>query len=77
MFLGLFLYFTEERMKQDATILLFVLIFKDFVRGSVSQANFSLPKIVFAKLHAPFQCEIYGKSSDYKKENLKGILLIF
>lgn len=71
-FSGLFLYFTEDRLKQDATSLLFVLIFKDFVRGNPSQANFSLPKIVSQKFVTPFECDTHWICSEYTPENLRG-----
>ncbi|CAH1155943.1 unnamed protein product [Phaedon cochleariae] len=68
---GLFLFFTEDRMKQDAATLLFILIFKDFVVGNPSMANFSLPHIVTEKMLVPFICATHWSVSDYTKESLK------
>ncbi|KAJ8960101.1 hypothetical protein NQ317_012333 [Molorchus minor] len=72
---GLFLFFTEERMRQDSTTLLFLLIFKDFIRGSPSTATFSLPKVVCDKMQLPFQCNTHWTISEYTKENLKAFII--
>ncbi|CAG9862356.1 unnamed protein product [Phyllotreta striolata] len=68
---GLFLFFTEERLKQDAVILLLLLIFKDLIWGSPSRANFSLPKIVVENMNLPFVCNAHWSVSEYTKCSLK------
>ncbi|XP_074031734.1 rotatin homolog anastral spindle 3 isoform X2 [Leptinotarsa decemlineata] len=72
---GLFLYFAEERMKQDATSLLVMLIFKDFILGNPSRANFSMPNLVIDRMHLPFICSSHWIASEYSKENLKDTII--
>ncbi|KAJ8948142.1 hypothetical protein NQ318_009229 [Aromia moschata] len=72
---GLFLFFTEERMRQDATALLFLLIFNNFIKGNPSSASFSLPVVVCEKMHLPFQCNSHWKVSEYSKENIKDTIV--
>ncbi|CAG9829728.1 unnamed protein product [Diabrotica balteata] len=68
---GLLLFFTEERFKQDAIIVLFLLVFKDFIRGSPSRANFSLPEILISKINLPFTCHSHWTISEYTKNSLR------
>ncbi|VEN41222.1 unnamed protein product, partial [Callosobruchus maculatus] len=72
---GLFLFFAEERLKQDAVTLLFIMVFKDFVRGDPSNADFSLPSFIIEKLMVPFQCAVHWKESPHMKENLRDMVL--
>lgn len=69
---GLFLFFTEEQVKQDAASLLFLLIFKDYLQGDPSRRDFSVPVVVMDEIKVPFQCAIHWKTSPYVKESLKG-----
>lgn len=69
---GLFLFFTEEQIKQDASALLFLLVFKDFVRGNPSRGDFSLPTVIVNRMKVPFQCLSHWKISPNAKESLKG-----
>lgn len=69
---GLFLFFTEEQMKQDSAILLFLLIFKDFLRGNPSKGDFSLPAVVIDRMKVPFQCATHWKNSPNSNVSLKG-----
>ncbi|XP_018573187.1 rotatin [Anoplophora glabripennis] len=68
---GLFLFFTEERVRQDAGTLLCLLIFKDFVRGTPKSASFSLPNLICVNMHLPFLCNSHWNVSDYTRVNLK------
>nr|CAI5848647.1 unnamed protein product [Callosobruchus analis] len=72
---GLFLFFAEERLKQDAVSLLFIMVFKDFIKGDPSNADFSLPSFISDKLMMPFQCAVHWKESPHKKENLRDIIM--
>lgn len=74
---GLFMFFTEEQLKQDAASLLFLLIFKDFVQGSLSRGDFSMPAVVSEKIKTPFQCGSHWKNSSNTKTSLKGIFCCF
>lgn len=69
---GLFLFFTEEQMKQDGAIVLFLLIFKDFSLGNPSRGDFSLPMVVIDRVRVPFQCASYWKNSSNTLESMKG-----
>ncbi|KAJ8910706.1 hypothetical protein NQ315_002033 [Exocentrus adspersus] len=71
---GLFLYFTEERMQQDCATLLCLLIFKDFIRGTPSNASFSLPALMRNNLQLPFLCNTHWEVSDYANESLKNVI---
>lgn len=62
---GMFLFCTEERMKIDSSVLLFLLLYSSFIRGNPSRANMSIPKVVRDKLVTPITCEMYGVTSDY------------
>ncbi|CAH1953846.1 unnamed protein product [Acanthoscelides obtectus] len=72
---GLFLFFTEDRLKQDAVSLLFIMIFKHFLRGSPSNGDFSFPSFITEKLMIPFQCAVHWKESPYTKENLRDLVM--
>ncbi|CAH0554508.1 unnamed protein product [Brassicogethes aeneus] len=67
---AMFLYFTEERVKQDASILLFTLLYKDFIIGSPQKGNFSLPHFVYDTLHVPFICGTHWSQSPYTNETI-------
>lgn len=73
---GLFMFFTEEQLKQDAASLLFVLIFKDFVQGNLSRGDFSIPAVINEKIRTPFQCGSHWKNSSNTKTSLKGICFV-
>lgn len=68
----MFLFLTEERLREDASTLLFILIFTDMLNGSPSNGNLSLPSLVFKKLSAPFSCNVHNKISKYRKEEFAG-----
>nr|CAH7739553.1 unnamed protein product [Callosobruchus chinensis] len=72
---GLFLFFAEERLKQDAVSLLFIMVFKDFIRGDPSNADFSVPNFISEKLMMPFQCAVHWKESPHTKENLRDMVM--
>lgn len=69
---GLFMFLTEEHVKQDASTLLFLLIFNKFIEGCVSQANLSLPFLVQDCLNVPFTCNTHGKISQYTQDDISG-----
>lgn len=69
---GLFLFFTEEQMKQDTASLLFLLIFKDFLQGDPSRGDFSVPDVVTREIKVPFQCSSHWNNSPNAKQSLKG-----
>lgn len=69
---GLFLFFTEEQLKQDASTLLFLLIFKDYLQGDIQRGDFSLPLVVNEHIKAPFQCGSHWKISSNSTESRKG-----
>lgn len=71
---GLFMFFSEERLKQDAIVLLYLLIMKDYVTGSPSNGDFSLPKLINTKLRPPFTCNSHWSSSIYIGENFLHLL---
>lgn len=66
-FLGLFLYLTEEHMKEDCSVVLFLLIFHDHIRGTPSNADFSLPTLLFDKLKVPFCSQTYTTADEQEK----------
>lgn len=76
-FLGLFLYSTEEHMKEDSAIVLFLLIFHNHIKGTPSNADFSLPTLLFEKLKVPFTSPTYttqttaDEQQKFTGENLK------
>lgn len=68
----MFLFFSEERVRQDGSILLFFLLFKDFIMGSPSKANISIPRFVYDTLHVPFICGTHWSHSPYQLERIIG-----
>ncbi|RZC42072.1 rotatin [Asbolus verrucosus] len=71
---SLFLFFTEEKLKHDAVCLLFLLIFSDFIRGSPSKADLSVPYLVTQLLRVPFSCNTYWEISPHFEESLVSLL---
>ncbi|XP_044758408.1 rotatin [Coccinella septempunctata] len=72
---GMFLFCTEERMRIDSSVLLFLLLYSSFLRGSPSRSNMAIPKVVHDKLATPIRCEIYGKTSDYTDCDITELIL--
>ncbi|XP_060527472.1 rotatin [Cylas formicarius] len=66
---GLFLFFTDERMRHDATALLFLLIFKDCIVGTPARSDLSLPVLITESTVVPFQAHIHGHVSDFIPES--------
>lgn len=66
------MFLTEEHVKQDASTLLFLLIFHDFIEGSPLKSDFSLPFLVFKRLNIPFTCKTHGKMSKYSQSDSSG-----
>lgn len=57
------MFFTEDRLKQDATYLLFVLVFNNFISGSPSKADLSIPYLITQKLQVPFSSLTHWEKS--------------
>lgn len=68
--LGLFLFFTEDRMRHDGAALLFVLIFKDFLRGSPTKATFSIPSLIDEIFQTPFIAHTHLTITENSNEDL-------
>lgn len=68
------MFFTEDKLRQDAAILLFLLCFNEFIKGSPSKANFSVPYLVSVKLHLPFSCNTHWEISQYFEGSLIELL---
>ncbi|CAH1122246.1 unnamed protein product [Ceutorhynchus assimilis] len=67
---GAFLFINEDRMKEDATALVFLLIFKDYIIGSPLSMDLSIPKIVGETLLVPFICKRHMIDSKHTSEDL-------
>ncbi|XP_066247682.1 rotatin [Euwallacea similis] len=67
---GLFLFFTDDRMRLEGSILLFLLTFKDYIRGSPAKATFSIPNLLDEKLCVPFIANTHLNASSYSPEDL-------
>lgn len=50
-------------MKEDCTVLLFLLLFHNQIRGTASKGDFSLPFLIFEKLKVPFSSKTYTTTS--------------
>lgn len=61
------MYLTEEHMKEDCSVVLFLLIFSDHIKGSPAKGDFSLPTLVFDKLKVPFTSHTYTTVSEVEK----------
>lgn len=72
---SLFMYCTEGRMKQDGSTLLFLLLYTNFIHGTPSRGDMSLPHIVFDKLYVPFTCNVHWKCSKYYIPSLTAVIL--
>jgi hypothetical protein len=64
------MFFTEDKAKHDAVCLLFLLIFNDFIKGTPSKANFSIPYLLTQKLQVPFSCNTHWEISEYYEGSL-------
>ncbi|KAL1501895.1 hypothetical protein ABEB36_007134 [Hypothenemus hampei] len=53
---GMFLFFTDNRMRMDGSILLFLLVFKDFITGSPLGMDFAVPELVKETTIIPISC---------------------
>lgn len=73
---GMFLYSTEDHMKEDCSVVLFLLLFTDFVKGSPTVGNLSLPSLVLEKLKVPFVCHAYERFNSIQ-EDYAGIVFIW
>lgn len=71
------MFFAEERVRQDASILLFLLVFNDFCVGTPSNATLSLPQLVQDRLNVPFRCRAYWDKSEYTEDSQIGEWRIF
>ncbi|XP_066146267.1 rotatin isoform X2 [Euwallacea fornicatus] len=67
---GLFLFFTDDRMRLEGSMLLFLLTFKDYIRGSPAKATFSIPKLLGEKLCVPFISNTHLSASANSPEDL-------
>ncbi|XP_076250090.1 rotatin homolog anastral spindle 3 isoform X2 [Rhynchophorus ferrugineus] len=67
---GIFLFFTDDRIRQDGAMLLFLLIFQKFINGSPSMANFAIPIIFSKHLLLPVKCIFYMSSSTHLGEDI-------
>ena len=71
---SLFMFFTEEKVKQDAVILLFLLIFNYVIKGTPSKATFSVPYLLSQKLQVPFTCDTHWEISQYYEASLVDLI---
>ncbi|XP_030750028.1 rotatin [Sitophilus oryzae] len=71
---GVFLFFTDDRVRQDASTLLFILIFNDYIIGTPSRGNFSIPVIFEEKLFVPFNCNVHMRTSQNTEESLYSVI---
>ncbi|KAK9883541.1 hypothetical protein WA026_001716 [Henosepilachna vigintioctopunctata] len=72
---GLFLFCTDERMKSDSSILLFLLLYSTYIQGTPCRFNIAIPEVVYKKINIPFSCNIYGETSDYTGKNLTDFVM--
>jgi hypothetical protein len=68
------MFFTEDKAKHDAVCLLFLLIFNDFIKGTPSKSNFSIPYLLTQKLQVPFSCNTHWEISEYYEGSLVELL---
>lgn len=57
-------------MRHDGAVLLFVLIFKDFLRGSPSKATFSIPCLINETFQTPFIAHTHLTNTENSNEDL-------
>nr|XP_022921045.1 uncharacterized protein LOC111429379 [Onthophagus taurus] len=63
-FRAMLLYRTDDRLLHDGSTLIFCLLYNNYLKGSVIQANLSLPNIILQNLQVPFSCVTFQNNSD-------------
>lgn len=56
-------------MREDCSVVLFLLIFNNQIKGSPSNADFALPSLIFEKLKVPFSCQTFNTAPDEDEQN--------
>lgn len=64
------MYFTEDHMREDCSVVLFLLLFNAHVRGCPSNGDLSLPALICDKIKVPFTSHVYA-TSDYSSDQAK------
>lgn len=70
--LGLFMFCSEDRMRQDCSILLCLLLFHDFILGTPAKIDLSLPYLIKEKLTLPIICNVHWRKSKHTLPSLAG-----
>ncbi|XP_017780002.1 PREDICTED: rotatin [Nicrophorus vespilloides] len=71
---ALFMFFTEERVKQDGSILLHLMVNASFVLGNPIKSDLSLPQIILNKIKSPFHCHAHWNTSENCLDSLNDLL---
>ncbi|KAL3273445.1 hypothetical protein HHI36_014889 [Cryptolaemus montrouzieri] len=72
---GMFLFCTEERLKIDASVLLFFLLYNSYIQGTPSTGNMAIPKLVYDKMLTPVVCGTFGGISNHTKDDITHFIL--
>ncbi|KAK5645259.1 hypothetical protein RI129_006559 [Pyrocoelia pectoralis] len=72
---GLFIFCTEERVRQDCSTLLCLLLFSGFILGSPANMDLSLPFLLVDQLSLPFTCNSHWRTSKHSLPDLPTSLL--
>ncbi|XP_031350383.1 rotatin isoform X3 [Photinus pyralis] len=72
---GLFIFCSEERVRQDCSTLLCLLLFSGYVLGSPASMDLSLPFLVVDQLSLPFSCNSHWRASKHALPDLQASLL--
>ncbi|KAK4876162.1 hypothetical protein RN001_012584 [Aquatica leii] len=72
---GLFVFSSEERMRQDGNTLLCLLLFHPFMLGSPSNMDLSLPHLVTNRMSLPFTCKEHWHTSKHASPDIAKSLM--
>lgn len=51
---------------------MFLILFGDFIKGSPSRGNFSIPHVVVQQMYCPFICQTHWENSKFKNDGVLG-----
>lgn len=72
---ALFLFSMEDKVKEDGSVLLFLILYANVIFGSPSKGDLSIPKLLINKLNVPFKANVHWIISKNTLDDLKAPLL--
>lgn len=70
---GIFMFSAEERPRHDGAILLFLLLYGNYIVGTPNKSNLSIPKLMADRLLVPFKSHEHWSSSVNVLASIKGL----